>query len=214
MSDILADRVLMAAKGATIIKSLLRSYQELQKVGATLSTIQPSNIFLAEDLNELLHLGVQNVTFHGKMRASHPPNIMPYSNRELKEYALQKAWSPEYDLWAIGIVILEVLVGPKFVQLISTDCEVRRALRLVRPYLDPDLHYLIEQMTVFVNPKPVNLYLTGSGLVTEMKVAGSVEKMEEAVKECPDCVSWIKKREMQQARAAAEEQREEPDEWP
>ena len=47
-----------------------------------------------------------------------------------------------------------------------------------------------------------------------MKVASSVEQMGEAMEECPDCVSWIKKREMEQARAAAEEKREEPEEWP
>ena len=98
-------------------------------------------------------------------------------------------------MWAIGIVILEILVGPKLIQLLSTDFEVRRALRLVRPHLDPDLYYLIEQMTVFVNPKPVNFYLTRIDLLLPMKVESSVVAMQEALENCPDCSSWIKKRE-------------------
>ena len=46
---------------------------------------------------------------------------MPYSNRDLKEYVCREAWDPVYDLWSLGIVILEVLVGPVIVQLLDSD---------------------------------------------------------------------------------------------
>ena len=173
----------MACKGWKIINQLLQSYLELKKLMATLSTIQPKNIFMSEDLKLLLHLGIQNVTFHGKSRASYPDVCMPYSNRSLPEYALQKAWSLEWDLWSIGVVILEVLVGSEIVEQLDTDCKIRNILGAIKPLIGADLHQLVERMTVFVDDGVIDSFLTQSGYKVVDQVRRAVESIELAKKE-------------------------------
>ena len=95
---------------------------------------------------------------------------MPYSNRGLRDYVAREAWDPVYDLWSLGIVIFEVLVGPEIVKSLDSDQKVRDALNMVKPHLDADLHYLVERMTVFVDPKPVALFLANPNLISEVKV--------------------------------------------
>ena len=51
----------MANDGWTIILQLLEAYLELQKVGVTLHAIEPKNIFLSEDLSELVLVGIQQL---------------------------------------------------------------------------------------------------------------------------------------------------------
>ena len=62
------------------------------------------------------------------------------------------------------------------VRLIETDNHVRMTLALVKPYLSQALHYLVEQMTVFVNPKPVKRYLVEADLFSGIKVEKSIVK--------------------------------------
>ena len=58
----------MASKGWFIIKALLEAWQELKKLGVTLMAIKPSNIYVSEDLSQLLLSGLQDSTWHRKTR--------------------------------------------------------------------------------------------------------------------------------------------------
>ena len=76
----------MASQGWSIIKALLEAYLELKKLGVTLMAIKPSNIFLSEDLDQLLLTGLQDLVWHRKSRLTQPQFLMPYSNRGLSAY--------------------------------------------------------------------------------------------------------------------------------
>ena len=53
---------------------------------------------------------------------------MPYSNRKLFAYSLTRPNSKEWDLWSIGVTILEVICGPDMVLSLETDDDVRMLL--------------------------------------------------------------------------------------
>ena len=111
----------MANNGWNIILGLLEAYAELKKVGATLRTISPRNICLSPDCEELLLLGIQNVTWHGVMSLSTPTLCMPYSNHNLIGYDCCQEWAMEKDLFSLGVVVLEVLVGSEMIEPINDE---------------------------------------------------------------------------------------------
>ena len=57
------NRKLMADKGWFIIVGLLEAYIEMKKVGASLRIINPKNIYVSEDCEHLLLLGIQHVSW-------------------------------------------------------------------------------------------------------------------------------------------------------
>ena len=128
LKNLLKDRKLMAEKGWHIILGLLQAFQELKKMRISLEVISPANVYLSEDLNKLILNGIQDVTWHGEPRLTKPVCGMPYSNRSLPQYALAPKSSFVWDLWSIGVIILEVLVGPDLVRGVDSDAAIRELL--------------------------------------------------------------------------------------
>ena len=87
----------------------------------TLQVISPSNIVLSEDCQELQHLGVQDLIWHGEPRYTKPTLCMPYSNANLIGYECCKVGAIERDLWGLGVVVLQVLTGTDVVEVIRDD---------------------------------------------------------------------------------------------
>ena len=73
---------------------------------------------------------------------------MPYSNFNEYEYQSQPDWSNKRDLWALGVVILEIIVGPEWIQDISSGVELYDVLEGVKSLIGPDLYYLVNWMTL------------------------------------------------------------------
>ena len=87
-------------------------------------------------------------------------------------------------------------------------------LAVVKPYLSQGLHYLIEQMTIFVNPLPVKRYMESAVLISDHQVERSVKNMEKAIMDSPKCRNWIDMGVMRQDAAKKEEQRKKDQEEP
>ena len=110
---------------------------------------------------------------------------MPYSNRGLPEYSLQKPWSPEWDCWSLGVIVLEVLVGPRLVAKLDSDRKVREVLNKVTPLIGPELSHIISCMTIFVNDKPLKSILSNQEYLSAelvMKAAQAVDAAENGKK--------------------------------
>jgi hypothetical protein len=46
---------------------------------------------------------------------------MPYSNQSLREHSLTRADNGERDLWSVGMIILEILIGSELVLGLKTN---------------------------------------------------------------------------------------------
>ena len=73
---------------------------------------------------------------------------MPYSNFNQLEYQSQPVWSSNRDLWSLGIVILEIIVGPEWIEEIKTGGDLYEILEAIKPLIGQDLHYLVNWMTL------------------------------------------------------------------
>ena len=80
---------------------------------------------------------------------------MPYSNRDLKEYDKTRDLSPEWDLWSLGVIILEVLVGSEVVATVDSDQRLRDLLTLIAPLIPSQLFFIVSEMTIFCSGKNI-----------------------------------------------------------
>ena len=168
----------MATDGWKIILQLLEAYLELQKVGVTLHAIEPKNIFLSEDLSELVLVGIQQLVQHEGEDLMPMLRRMPYSNFYQLEYTSQPAWSNNRDLWSLGVVILEIIIGPEWIMDISSGGELYDVLEGVKPYIGPDLYYMINWMTLTEKDKVVKTMVTRTSIQDHAALKMAVEKIE------------------------------------
>ena len=85
---------------------------------------------------------------------------------------------------------------------------------LVQPHLDADLYYLIERMTIYVDPKPVGMFLTSPNLITEIKVKKSVQDTQMAMEKSTKLKEWVEKNNQKREEAQAEDKMGQPREEP
>ena len=65
------------------------------------------------------------ITFKDKRVLEKPPLMMPYSNDELAEHSLTSPNDQSRDLWSVGMIILEILIGSELVLDLKTNSHVR-----------------------------------------------------------------------------------------
>ena len=102
---------------------------------------------------------------------------------------MTKSTSADWDLWSIGVVIMEILLGPDVVELMDTDQKVRDAIMLARKVIPGDLVNLIDRMTVWNEDKFVRNMIGNPMLNNKIAVAELVYKFD-AIK--PKCVMQAK----------------------
>ena len=61
------------------------------------------------------------VSYKGKRVLEQPPLYMPYSNQALKEHSLTQPHDQERDLWSVGMIVLEILIGSELVLGLKTN---------------------------------------------------------------------------------------------
>ena len=96
------------------------------------------------------------------------------------EHLLKTPWSPEFDLWSLGVVILEVLLGTELVLLLQTDDQVRALMRKVEPYLGRKLSHLVTRMTIFVDDRSIQSFLNADSLMCQEEVELAIDQIERA----------------------------------
>ena len=108
----------MASHGHRLIQQLILMYAELKKAQVTARTFTPTTIFVDEFCEQMTFNDVTALAYHHEPVLYFPEARMPYNNRKLNENPLTKAWSNEWDLWSIGMIALEIIVGTELVLLL------------------------------------------------------------------------------------------------
>ena len=86
---------------------------------------------------------------------------MPYDNRKLGENFLTRASSKDWDLWSIGMITLEVIVGSDLVLLLSTMEAVESLMTDIRPHIPTNTHLLLTEMLFHVSDRHAVLNAKG-----------------------------------------------------
>ena len=76
---------------------------------------------------------------------------MPYDNRKLDINPFTRLDSPDWDLWSIGMMSLEIIVGTDLVLLLTTYEAVESLMADIRPFIPSSTHLLLTEMLFFVS---------------------------------------------------------------
>ena len=95
---------------------------ELYSREITLRTINPANIVLNEDLNEVMFVDLRSACKFGEEPEREYHSIEPYSSDGYLFFIEQKKSRDFRDKWSIAVVILEILLSTKLVLAYPTYC--------------------------------------------------------------------------------------------
>ena len=86
------------------------------------------------------------LTYHSEPVIYFPESIMPYDNRKLDINPYTRVDSPDWDLWSIGMMSLEIIVGTDLVLLLTTYEAVESLMVDIRPFITLSTHLLLTDM--------------------------------------------------------------------
>lgn len=121
---------------------------ELKDHGLKIFNIDPSSIYINEDVSQLTFTDIQYIGRDQKETKLVIKTHSPYAGRHglMKE---REAWeSQSRDMHSIGVVILEVIVGTELVIMAKNEDYMAKLLNDLEMYLDEEtmalLRYLIQ----------------------------------------------------------------------
>ena len=91
-------------------------YSELVRAKVTARNLSPTTIVVDELCENMTLVDITGLAYHNEPVFYFPENHMPYDNRKLGENFLTRASSKDWDLWSIGMMSLEIIVGSDLVQ--------------------------------------------------------------------------------------------------
>ena len=103
---------------------------------------------------------------------------MPYSNFNQLEYQSQPVWSSNRDLWSLGIVILEIIVGPEWIEEIKTGGDLYEILEAIKPLIGQDLHYLVNWMTLMERKSVVETMVLRRAAEDHARLSYAIQQVE------------------------------------
>ena len=80
---------------------------------------------------------------------------MPYCNRNRGANRDTPSWSPDWDLWSIGMMSLEVIVGSELVLPLKTYEDVEKLMADIQGNIPMATHRLLHQMLFEVRAEHV-----------------------------------------------------------
>ena len=121
-------------------------YTELVRVRVTARNLSPTTIVVDELCENMNLVDITGLAYHNEPVFYFPENHMPYDNRKLGENPLTRASSKDWDLWSIGMISLEIIVGSDLVLLLTTQEAVESLMVDIRPFIPLSTHLLLTDM--------------------------------------------------------------------
>ena len=126
-------------------------YTELKNANLVARTLAPQTIYVDEKCEKMMLTNITALVFHHEPVYYISVAKMPYNYSELDEHPLTNLTSPEWDLWSVAVMILEVISGSDLVLLLKTYEDVKALLVDVRPFLPKALLNLLEEILFLGN---------------------------------------------------------------
>ena len=111
MRALLNDRANLKQNAQQLISALLTAYNELLMNGVASRSIQPSTVAFREDLKQAMFTDIRRASMYGEEPDRMTPVSLPYSILGDHDFDYIKSSCNEWDKWAVGVMILEILVG-------------------------------------------------------------------------------------------------------
>lgn len=146
LSQFIADRVFMESYGSIIFMSLIAALAELSEVGIVHRNLSPDSIYVSNDFSKLKFSDFQNSLMTSWNDGARAFGIFPYSALQDKVAKQEGAESPGQDLWSVGVVLLEIVVGSNFVQNARRVEDIESIMSLVEEYVPKEVYDLLDDL--------------------------------------------------------------------
>jgi len=106
---------------------------------------------------------------------------MPYSCVGQPDFLLQANSAQEWDLWGIGIIILEILVGTHLVSSASTCYDIRNLMTACEEWLDPQTGGLLNELLLVGYGGGIERYIEAHLDLHPAATGENIRRVQEAV---------------------------------
>ena len=136
----------MANRGHLIVLQLILMYEELKKAKVTARTLSPICIFVDTLCESMTFSDLTALVYHDEPVFDDPVVRMPYNNQYNGVNWNTSRTSSDWDLWSIGMMTLEVIVGTELVLPLHTHECVESLMTDIRAHIPGPTHQLLTEM--------------------------------------------------------------------
>ena len=146
LRSIIGNRPLMEIKGGAIAVLLIEGLTEIEQQQVCLRSINPSSVTISNDLKRLIFRDTHNICIQGSEEPAQDSGAAPYSNYEYFEKLDISRSDAHHDTWAVGVVLLEIIVGSEFVLIAKNQEKVMWLLLHLEAHIDKVLFDMLEEL--------------------------------------------------------------------
>ena len=99
-----------------------------------------------EYYQNMTFVDISALAYHGERVLYFPEVVMPYNNQKLGTNWMTPSWSKDWDLWSIGIITLEIIIGSEMVLPLKDYQSVQDVVFDIMPFISRPLHQLLDEM--------------------------------------------------------------------
>ena len=165
---------------------MILMYAEFVKARVTTRTMSPAAITVDEKCERMTITDLHALAFHGERVFFHPETVMPYNNQKLGVNPWTPLWSKDWDLWSIGIMSLEVIVGSELVLPLRTYRHVEDLMADIMPHIPFATYRLLHEMLFEVRDQRVVYNAKGEDFERIYTIQEAIKGVELAKKSNPN----------------------------
>ena len=170
----------MATRGHLLILQLILMYAELKKAKVTVRTLCPTSIFVDTLCEGMTFADITGLVYHDEPVFYYPEVRMPYNNQMLDENPMTSLSSPDWDLWSIGMISLEIIVGSELVLLANTQEDVELLMVDIQHHIPASTHQLLKEMLFYVKDDQAIINSKSDFFKSIYKIEEAINGMEKA----------------------------------
>ena len=160
LRDLLENRDTLEDKSTALVKSLLNAQRFMFKKDLCVRNIHPASISVTEQHDQVVFNDMLRVLIQSEWDEFPSLMMAPYAGRHYKEnwWFLKKGHFG--DRWSIGIIILEILIGSRFLLCLDSFKEIKLAFNCIKDQLDEDTRALLKSYLFIGEETDVDLYVS------------------------------------------------------
>jgi len=137
LRELLNDQARLIAHGNQVVSSLITAYLAAEEQGLVMRSIQPATVYFDRTLDHAMFVDLRStcqvgddVDFQGESHA-------PYCSERFFSRDWLKNSETERDMWSIGVLLLEILLGTKLVLAHEGFLNIKDLLETFEKCFDP-----------------------------------------------------------------------------
>ena len=105
---------------------------------------------------------------------------MPYNNQDQEVNPTTRKWSKDWDLWSVGMMTLEIIVGSELVLLLDDHDKVLKLVMDIRYHIPTATHQLLQEMLFQVRDEHAVQNAKDGNIASKYQIEKALNGMERA----------------------------------